>query len=75
MVVKSAGASLLTRDGKAWSTDKDGIALCLLAAEIMSVTGKTPSEYYRTLTDRFGEPFISAWIRLVRPKRRRRLKT
>lgn len=54
---ESAGASLLTRDGKAWSTDKDGIVLCLLAAEIMSVTGKTPSEYYRTLTDRFGEPF------------------
>lgn len=54
---ESAGASLLTRDGKAWSTDKDGIALCLLAAEIMSVTGKTPSEYYRTLTERFGEPF------------------
>lgn len=54
---ESAGASLLTRDGKAWSTDKDGIVLCLLAAEIMSVTGKTPSEYYRTLTERFGEPF------------------
>ena len=53
---ESAGASLLTREGKAWSTDKDGIALCLLAAEIMSVTGKTPSEYYRTLTERFGEP-------------------
>ncbi|HBP41105.1 MAG TPA: hypothetical protein DD644_05035 [Halomonas sp.] len=54
---ESAGASLLTRDGKAWSTDKDGIALCLLAAEIMAVTGKTPSEYYRSLTERFGEPF------------------
>ncbi|MGO1773360.1 MAG: phosphoglucomutase, alpha-D-glucose phosphate-specific, partial [Halomonas sp.] len=54
---ESAGASLLTRDGKAWSTDKDGIVLCLLAAEIMAVTGKTPSEYYRTLTERFGEPF------------------
>ncbi|MEH6643952.1 phosphoglucomutase (alpha-D-glucose-1,6-bisphosphate-dependent) [Vreelandella glaciei] len=54
---ESAGASLLTREGKAWSTDKDGIVLCLLAAEIMSVTGKTPSEYYRTLTERFGEPF------------------
>ncbi|MCL5425684.1 MAG: phosphoglucomutase (alpha-D-glucose-1,6-bisphosphate-dependent) [Gammaproteobacteria bacterium] len=54
---ESAGASLLTRDGQAWSTDKDGIVLCLLAAEIMSVTGKTPSEYYRTLTERFGEPF------------------
>jgi phosphoglucomutase len=54
---ESAGASLLTRDGKAWSTDKDGIALCLLAAEIMAVTGKTPSEYYQTLTERFGKPF------------------
>ncbi|TVP50567.1 MAG: alpha-D-glucose phosphate-specific phosphoglucomutase [Halomonas sp.] len=54
---ESAGASLLTRDGKPWSTDKDGIVLCLLAAEIMSVTGKSPSEYYRTLTERFGEPF------------------
>ncbi|PRY66325.1 phosphoglucomutase [Vreelandella songnenensis] len=54
---ESAGASLLTLDGKPWSTDKDGIALCLLAAEILAVTGKTPSEYYRTLTERFGEPF------------------
>lgn len=54
---ESAGASLLTRDGRAWSTDKDGIALCLLAAEITAVTGKTPSEYYRSLTERFGEPF------------------
>lgn len=54
---ESAGASLLTRDGKAWSTDKDGIVLCLLAAEITAVTGKTPSEYYRSLTERFGEPF------------------
>lgn len=54
---ESAGASLLTRDGKAWSTDKDGIALCLLAAEILAVTGKTPSEYYHALTERFGEPF------------------
>lgn len=54
---ESAGASLLTRDGKAWSTDKDGIALCLLAAEILAITGKTPSEYYRELTQRFGEPF------------------
>ena len=41
---------------QAWSTDKDGIALCLLAAEILAVTGKTPSAYYRELTQRFGEP-------------------
>ena len=54
---ESAGASLLTCDGSASSTHKDGIVLCLLAAEIMAVTGKTPSEYYRALTERFGEPF------------------
>lgn len=54
---ESAGASLLTRHGRAWSTDKDGIVLCLLAAEIMAVTGKTPSEYFQTLTERFGVPF------------------
>lgn len=51
-----AGASFLTYDGHAWSTDKDGIILCLLAAEIKAVTGKSPSEYYRTLTQRYGEP-------------------
>lgn len=53
---ESAGASFLTRDGCAWSTDKDGILLCLLAAEILAVTGKRPSEYYRELTERHGEP-------------------
>lgn len=53
---ESAGATLLTRDGKPWSTDKDGIALCLLAAEIMAVTGKTPSEYYQVLTEKYGNP-------------------
>ncbi|GHE20541.1 phosphoglucomutase (alpha-D-glucose-1,6-bisphosphate-dependent) [Halomonas urumqiensis] len=54
---ESAGASFLTLDGKPWSTDKDGILLCLLAAEITAVTGKTPSEHYRALTERHGEPF------------------
>ncbi|XKF16234.1 phosphoglucomutase (alpha-D-glucose-1,6-bisphosphate-dependent) [Halomonas sp. BLK-85] len=54
---ESAGASLLTLDGKPWSTDKDGIALCLLAAEITAVTGKTPSEYYCMLTERHGAPY------------------
>ncbi|MFG6668727.1 phosphoglucomutase (alpha-D-glucose-1,6-bisphosphate-dependent) [Halomonas sp. HNIBRBA4712] len=53
---ESAGASLLTRDGKPWSTDKDGIVLCLLAAEILAVTGKTPSAYYQELTERLGTP-------------------
>lgn len=53
---ESAGATLLTRDGQPWSTDKDGIALCLLAAEIMAVTGQSPSEYYRKLTEQYGNP-------------------
>lgn len=53
---ESAGATLLTRDGRPWSTDKDGIALCLLAAEIMAVTGKSPSEYYLELTRKHGNP-------------------
>lgn len=53
---ESAGATLLTRDGKPWSTDKDGIVLCLLAAEIMAVTGKSPSEYYQALTAQYGNP-------------------
>ncbi|SFB83838.1 phosphoglucomutase [Marinospirillum celere] len=53
---ESAGASLLTFNGKPWSTDKDGIALCLLAAEILAVTGKTPHEYYADLTQELGAP-------------------
>ncbi|MBB4071419.1 phosphoglucomutase [Canibacter oris] len=53
---ESAGASLLTLDGQPWSTDKDGIALCLLAAEIFAVTGKTPLQRYRELTALHGDP-------------------
>jgi len=53
---ESAGASFLTLDGKPWSTDKDGIILCLLAAEIRVKTGKLPSEYYQDLTTRYGAP-------------------
>jgi phosphoglucomutase len=53
---ESAGASLLTLDGKPWSTDKDGIVLCLLAAEIMAVTGMRPSEYYASLEKQHGAP-------------------
>src|SRR4029079_12102147 len=51
----SAGASFLRTDGTVWTTDKDGIILCLLASEILAVTGQTPSERYRELTQRFGE--------------------
>jgi len=53
---ESAGASFLRKDGTVWTTDKDGILLCLLAAEIRAVTGKTPSQLYRELTERFGDP-------------------
>ena len=53
---ESAGASFLRRDGRVWSTDKDGLILGLLAAEIMAVTGRDPSERYTSLTERFGAP-------------------
>ena len=53
---ESAGASFLTQSGDVWSTDKDGIILALLAAEILAVTGKNPSQYYEELTAEHGEP-------------------
>ncbi|MFF2747464.1 phosphoglucomutase (alpha-D-glucose-1,6-bisphosphate-dependent) [Kitasatospora sp. NPDC058048] len=53
---ESAGASFLRRDGGVWTTDKDGILLALLAAEITAVTGATPSAHYRELTERHGAP-------------------
>jgi phosphoglucomutase len=53
---ESAGASFLRHDGTVWTTDKDGIILALLAAEIIAVTGKSPSVLYRELTARFGDP-------------------
>ncbi len=53
---ESAGASFLRFDGTVWTTDKDGILLALLAAEIRAVTGKTPSQLYAELTERFGAP-------------------
>jgi phosphoglucomutase len=53
---ESAGASFLRHDGTAWSTDKDGIIMDLLAAEMMAKTGRDPSELYRDLTKELGEP-------------------
>lgn len=53
---ESAGASFLRFDGTAWTTDKDGLILCLLAAEILAVTGKTPSQLYAELVESFGAP-------------------
>ncbi len=51
---ESAGASFLRKDGTVWTTDKDGILLCLLAAEILAVTGKTPSQRYSELEAAYG---------------------
>ncbi len=53
---ESAGASFLQRDGSVWTTDKDGIILALLASEITAVAGQSPSELYRDLTARYGDP-------------------
>ena len=61
---ESAGASFLRFDGTVWTTDKDGILLCLLAAEILAVTGKTPSQRYAELEETFGS---SAYRRVDAP--------
>jgi phosphoglucomutase len=53
---ESAGASFLRKDGTVWTTDKDGIILCLLASEIRAVTGKSPSELYAELVAQYGDP-------------------
>ena len=53
---ESAGASFLRKDGRVWTTDKDGILLALLASEILAVTGTSPSKRYGELTEKFGNP-------------------
>ncbi|WP_326559751.1 phosphoglucomutase (alpha-D-glucose-1,6-bisphosphate-dependent) [Micromonospora sp. NBC_01796] len=64
---ESAGASFLRRDGSVWTTDKDGIVLCLLAAEIQASTGSSPSQHYADLVARFGDP---AYARIDAPASR-----
>jgi len=56
---ESAGASFLRHDGTAWATDKDGLIMVLLAAEITARTGKDPGEHYRELTSEFGTPYYT----------------
>jgi phosphoglucomutase len=56
---ESAGASFLRLDGSVWSTDKDGLIMDLLAAEITAVTGKDPGEHYGELTSEFGTPYYT----------------
>jgi phosphoglucomutase len=53
---ESAGAAFLRRDGTTWTTDKDGLILCLLAAEMTARGGADPGQVYRALTERFGDP-------------------
>ncbi|WP_139984487.1 phosphoglucomutase (alpha-D-glucose-1,6-bisphosphate-dependent) [Nocardioides litoris] len=61
---ESAGASFLRMDGSTWTTDKDGLLLCLLAAEVIARTGRTPSEHYADLVAQHGEP---AYARIDAP--------
>jgi phosphoglucomutase len=56
---ESAGASFLRRDRGPWSTDKDGLIPCLLAAEMKATTGKDPGEVYAGLTERFGRSYYT----------------
>jgi phosphoglucomutase len=64
---ESAGAAFLARDGSTWTTDKDGLLLCLLAAEIIAVTGRSPGEHYAELVAKFGDP---AYARVDAPATR-----
>jgi phosphoglucomutase len=71
---ESAGASFLRRDGTVWTTDKDGILLNLLAAEITAVTGKDPGEHYREIVARFGEAHYTRIDARATPQQKNRLK-
>ena len=70
---ESAGASFQRLDGSAWSTDKDGILLALLAAEIQAVTGQSPSERYRALVAELGEPAYARVDAAATPEQKARL--
>ena len=72
---ESAGASFLRRDGRTWSTDKDGILMALLAAEITAKTGKDPGEHYAELTQRFGAPVYRRVDSPITPEKKERLLT
>jgi len=56
---ESAGATFLCRDGSVWTTDKDGLIMGLLAAEILAVTGKDPWAYFNELAERYGQPYYT----------------
>ena len=71
---ESAGASFLRRDGTVWSTDKDGLIMDLLAAEITARTGKDPGEHYRELTGEFGTAYYTRIDAPATPEQKARLK-
>ena len=71
---ESAGASFLRRDGTAWSTDKDGLILGLLAAEITAVTGKDPGQHYAEITAQFGAPCYTRLDAAATPEQKAKLK-
>lgn len=71
---ESAGASFLRKDGSVWTTDKDGIVMALLAAEITVVTTKDPSQHYRELTAEFGTPSYARIDAVATPEQKNKLK-
>jgi phosphoglucomutase len=70
---ESAGASFLRRDGTVWTTDKDGLIMCLLAAEITARTGSDPGEHFRELTAEFGTPYYTRIDAPAAPEHKARL--
>ena len=70
---ESAGASFLRRDGTVWTTDKDGVVMTLLAAEILARTGKDPGETYAGLTEQFGAPVYERIDAPATPEQKKRL--
>ncbi len=71
---ESAGASFLRRDGTVWTTDKDGLIMDLLAAEITAATGKDPGEHFRELTAQFGTPYYTRIDAAATPEQKSLLK-
>lgn len=72
---ESAGASFLRKDGTVWTTDKDGLILDLLAAEITARTGKDPSLHYQALTKELGDPRYIRLDAAATPEQKKRLKS
>jgi phosphoglucomutase len=70
---ESAGAAFLRRDGSAWTTDKDGLIMALLAAEITARTGRDPGEHYRALTTELGTPHYRRLDAPATPEQKARL--